>query len=209
MIIKLTGTQSVLKLSFQYNFLNDDFHVALVSFHATNLIPNVTNKNNILYLGDAEYSIPVGQYTIDSMKNYLQRTYKINIKDDEVKNRITFEDNKLINYEKDNNLCKFLGYPDSVPKFMAVDTFNVHCNIASGQIVGDENGLHKETDIISTFKVKSYFKEPMIYECRTPIYFPVQHARISTIEVKIMNENNELIDFGGALITVMLEIKGL
>jgi hypothetical protein len=33
--------------------------------------------------------------------------------------------------------------------------------------------LHKETNIISSFKINSFFNHPIIYESSQPIYFPI------------------------------------
>lgn len=213
MIIKIRGNQSIIRHHFKYSFPNDGFHLALLSFYSTNLIPNVTDKNNKLYLGDAEHSIPTGQYDINSLKSYFFDTFKINLKEDEINNRITIEENKTIDLKKENNICKLLGYSDSTlrcpPKFIPIDTINIHCNLANGQIVSGETFHHQETDIISTFKMNSYFRQPIIYESLRPVYFPVQHNQINFIEIKITDENNDLIDFDGAKITVILEIKSL
>lgn len=206
MIIKLTGTQSILKHSFRFGFLADEYQIALISFYSTNLIHNVTIKNNKFYFKDTVHSIPNGQYDINSIKNYFQKNFKVNIKENEINNRITFEDPSQINHEKEDNICKLLGYPDSIPKFIPVETINVHCNLASGQIISDE--FHLETDIISTIKMSgTYFKQPIIHEVLRPIYFPVQHKQIQSIEITITDENNNLINFEGAQITIILELR--
>lgn len=204
MIIKLTGNHSILKHHFQHNFLNENFHVTLLSFYSTNLIPNVTDKNNIFYFGANQILIPKGYYDIFDIETFIKNNCQITLRVNEIKNQVYFENNsdKPINYERKNNICKLLGYPNSYPNFLPVDTINVHCNLANGQSVIDG-----ETDIITTFKMNAHFREPIIYESLKPIYFPVQHNKIKDIEVKITNERNELIDFGGAKITIILEIK--
>lgn len=209
MIIKITGDQSELKHKFQYNFLNDDFHIALRSFYTTNLIPNVTSKNNLFYYGDSQIAIPSGQFDFFDLESFIRTHCKVSLKLDKIRNKVSFESEKPIDSKRKKNICKLLGYPDSYPNFNPVDTINVHCNLANGQVISGGEFSHQETDIISTFKMKAYFREPIIYECSNPIYFPVQHNKISDIDIKITDENNDLINFNGAKITIILEIKNI
>ena len=150
--------------------------------------------------------IPSGQYDLTNLKNYFEEKHKLTLKIDEIANKFIFEGGQ-IDFQKPNNICELLGYPNSFPKLNTVDSINVHCNLVSGQIICEGYSYEQETNIISSFKPNSYFKEPIIHYPSNPIYFPVLHSQIHYIEIKITDENDELIDFGGAPIEIILEIK--
>lgn len=96
---------------------------------------------------------------------------------------------------------------DKQKKINPIETVNIHCNLANGMIVCNKN-MHAETNIISTFKLfHTQFKQVINYEPRNPIYFPIQHKSFNKIEIKICDQDDNLIDFGGVDITVVLEIK--
>lgn len=207
MIIKLTGNTSILNHHFKLGIANTDFHLALRSFVSTNFIPNVTEKNNKFYFKGVEHTIPTGQYDLKALKNYFKKNHELTLKEDDVGNKLLFEGIHQIDVQKENNICQLLGYPYSYPKINPVDSINVHCNLVSGQVVSEGYCYEQETDIISTFKMNTFFKQAIIYECSNPIYFPVHHNRINSIEIKITDENGDLINFGGAPITILLEIQ--
>lgn len=178
MIIKLTGNQSKLYFHFEHHFLNDGYKIGLIGFYSTYLIPNFTEKNNKI----GNIIIPPGQYTFDNLKKVVK-----NLKLNEVTNTFNLSNEVL----------------DRPRKLYPIETINIHCNLADGMIVEG----HKESDIISTFKINSQFKQPIIHEPKNILYFPVQRSSLNKIEIKICDQDNDLIDFGGADITVILEIK--
>ena len=181
MIIKLTSNKSILDFNFEYHYANEDLKIGLLGFYSTYLIPNFTEKNNKI----DNITIPPGQYTFDSLKKVVKH-----LKYNEVTNKFNLS-NVVLNRPR---------------KLYPIETINVHCNLANGMVICNEN-IHKETNIISTFKINSQFKQPIIYEPKNFIYFPIQHRSLNKIEVKVCDENNNLIDFGEADITIILEIK--
>lgn len=179
MIIKLDGNKSILNLNLEYNFPNDNLKVGLLGFYSTNLIPNFVEKNDDV----SQISIPVGSYNLDSLKNFKCSNYKT------IPNALSPDEQT------------------KQKKINPIETVNIHCNLANGMIVCNNN-MHTETNIISTFKLSATeFKQLINYEPRNPIYFPLQHKSFNKIEIKICDQNDNLIDFGGVDITVVLEIK--
>lgn len=178
MIIKLVGNKPTLILNFEYNIPNDDLKIGFLGLYSTNLITNFVEKSEHLN----QFTIPPGEYNMDSLKKF-----------------------KCSNYEEATIVS-----PNEVSKqkkINPIETINIHCNLADGMIVCNNN-MHTETNIISTFKLTSTeFKQIINYEPRNPIYFPLQHKSFNKIEIKICDQNDNLIDFGGVDITVVLEIK--
>ena len=93
------------------------------------------------------------------------------------------------------------------PKYIPFDTINVFCNLADGMIVMKDDHNHEETDLIATFRTRATFREPIIYEPADSQFLPVHNKKIKKVQLQIKNENGELIDFGGAPVTVILSIK--
>ena len=96
---------------------------------------------------------------------------------------------------------------ENTSKYVPFDTINVFCNLADGMIVMKDDHNHEETDLIATFRTRATFREPIIYEPADSQFFPVHNKKIKKVQVQIKNENGELIDFGGAPVTVILSIK--
>ena len=201
MIIKITGKKSTLNYHFEHHFQNDILKVGLISFSSTNLIQNITEKNNKLYYDNSVLTIPKGQYNFTTLKSFLENK-GFNLK--KKNNEIDIESNHKIIKEGEKSIFKLLS---SSKKFIPVETINIHCNLADGMMIEGGKYHHKETDIICSFKMNSCFCHPIIYNPVHPIYFPIQHNNIYKIEVKICDENGELIDFNDANITIILEIK--
>jgi len=74
-------------------------------------------------------------------------------------------------------------------------------------IVKNSNYTHRETGAIATFKTAAEFKHSIIYEPSYPLFFPITRNKIDEFEIKITDENESLIDFGGAQTTVLLQTK--
>jgi hypothetical protein len=70
--------------------------------------------------------------------------------------------------------------------------------------VKDNKYFHSETNVIACFKPVLEFGEPIIYEPKYPLFMPV-HYNIQKFYVTVTDENNNLIDFNCAPITIILE----
>jgi hypothetical protein len=178
MILKVTGNTSVLEFIFEYHIFNDNLEIAILGFYSTHLIPNFTNKNNKI----GNITVPPGQYTLYSLKEIIR-----DLTFNEVHNKFNLSNEVL----------------DRPRKLFPIETVNIHCNIANGMITTN----HKETDIISCFKISETFRQPISYEPTNIIYFPVQHRSIHKIILKVCDQDDNLIDFNGADITIILEIR--
>lgn len=178
MIIKLVGNKPTLIHHFEYNLPNDDFKIGFLGLYSTNMITNFVEKSDHLN----QFTIPPGTYNLDSLRTFKTSNYE------------------LAPEVKPNEVSK-------QKKINPIETINIHCNLANGMIVCNNN-MHTETNIISTFKlISTEFKQIINYEPRNPIYFPLQHKSFSKIEIKICDQDDNLIDFGGVDITAVLEIK--
>lgn len=199
MIIKLKGNTAVLSYHFESHFPTNELKVGLLGFYSTNLINNITNKNNKIYYNGTSLSVPEGRYNYATLREYLNRYgFDLIIRGNQI------EINSLyVITERSDSLSHFLN---TTKKFIPVETINVHCNLAHGMLVQGGMFAHRETDIISCFKMNVNFNNPIIYE-PTPIYYSIQYNNIYKVELRICDENDQLIDFNGADITVVLELK--
>lgn len=210
MIIKLSGKTSILNFHFERHFSNDEHKIALLGFYGLNTINNITNKNNKIYYGENVLEIPPGQYNYLSLKHYLQskgfdlikNNNKIEIHHHSTPSQSTWSE-IYISDKREDSLTEMLN---SSKKFIPVEIINIYCNLCEGMLVEGGEFVHKETNIISSFKMNSSFNHPIIFEPKTPIYFPVHINNIYNIELRICDENGELIDFNGSDITVVLKL---
>ena len=173
MIIKLTGNSSILTYHFEYHFQNDNFKIGLLGFYSTNLIQNITEKNNKLTYGG--FSIPPGQYNFNSLKLFLQEKGFLLVNRN---GELDIESQEDMDKKGKNSIFKLLK---STKKFLPVETVNIHCNLCNGMLVEGGKFHHKETDIIAAFRMNSYFNHPIIYNPVHPIYFPIQNSNIYKI----------------------------
>jgi hypothetical protein len=226
-VFKLSEQNSILKKKVGHPIANDDLKVGLVGFYTTYLTPNVTEKNNKLKYEDngviKELIIPVGQWSIYDLEKY------INKQPDFTPNKIWLKGSETSNTEincqfklfltGDDSIGKVLGFTsDQVlephqeyisPEIYKINPFNiinVHCNLADGMILKHSDYTHRESDIIASFQAKLIYKTHIIYEPAYPLFFPIQYTKIDNIEVSIRDENDNVIDFGNSLVTVILKV---
>ena len=191
-VFHLTSESSILKLT-----LHDDIvypkSVALRAFYSMYLIPNVTQHNNKISVGNEHIVVTPGQYNLSTLQAQLPKgTY---LSQNSVTHRVEILSatetvdlgtmGELLGFENDTKLEAGIKHvATNIPKFLAIETLNVHCNVAEGMITKSSDGLlgsHKQTGIVATFKPSSEFMEPIIYTPSSPIYFPVCRNRIDDI----------------------------
>ena len=215
-VFHLTSQNSILKLK-----LHDDIvypkTIALRAFYGMYLIPNITHHNNKIAVGDQKIVITPGQYNLSTLNAQLPRG--IVLTQNSVTHRVEIVSatetvdlgtiGELLGFENNTKLEPGIKHTAmNIPKFLAIETLNIHCNVAEGMITKSNGiGTHKQTGIIATFKPNSEFMEPIIYTPSPTLYFPVCHNRIDYIELMVTNEKEELVDFAGATTTAIIEIN--
>ena len=217
-VFHLSGTTPTLRINLHNEISNHnyDLKVGLIGFYSMYLLPNVTaNNNSFIYNGETHH-VPVGQYNASVLETTFPSDILLN--ENHVTHRMevtpsTKELNlgtigSLLGFKNNSKLQPAQTHVGQyLPKFLSIETFNIHCNLARGMIVADGDYKHKETNIIATFKPLTEFLEPIVYEPQYPLFFPIQESHIRSIEISVTNEKHEPISFGGAITSAILMIK--
>lgn len=65
---------------------------------------------------------------------------------------------------EETHVCQY------IPKFLTIETFHIHSNLARGMIVVDGDYKHKGRIIIATFKPLIEFLGPISYKHEYPLF---------------------------------------
>lgn len=172
---------------------------------------------------ESEIIIPEGSYEFDEiaqlLENELQKNnYDINITYNTRTMKCMLEINEpvLIDFTKPNSIGKILGFASNiviVEKYKkifsdylininGVNIIRVDCNIATGSFFNDRRS-HTIHEFYPT--VPAGYK---IDEVPTNlIYLPIVGHTISNLCVRILDQNDNLIDFRGEKVTLRIHIK--
>lgn len=220
----LSGNTSVLtteyfppiELSSQY-----DYVCGLVDFQTYNSIPNVDINNNLFHIGKEIIEIPVGSYEIDDIANFIQSVLqtsqtKYNVKiwaNNNTLNSLILS-NVPVYFDKNRSIGSLLGFSkrkldenllhisDLTVNIIKVNTVRVECNIVVGTYI---NNLHSHTIHEFSPRVGPGYK--IIEVPRNVIYLPVNVKQITSITLKLIDQDGDLINFRGENITVRLHLK--
>lgn len=232
--VSLTGNSSELAATFFPELVLDDkyeYSCGLLDFTTYHSIPNITHKNNKFYYdnGNAEkmdfgiIELPIGCYEAEDALNYIKSAlkeklisfeYKIN------KNTLktTINCSAKIVFGFMESILEVFGFKgeygkqiqanveaesDDVIKISKLSVIRVECNIVTGAYV---NGrlCHSIYEFPSN-KVDVGYK--IIEQPRNIIYLPIVMKRISFIQISIVDQDGNPIDFRGEDITCRIHIK--
>lgn len=200
------------------------YSCCLLGFYTYNSIANVYEKNNKFYFSKNggeifEYvAIPVGSYEIDEILQILNnelnsRNAKISISSDKHTMTCNLVTSCTIDFTKSDCIGPILGFKrrivevgksksDMLIDIQRVKTLRLDCDLISGSY---HNGMKTHT---------IYEFDPMVdpgYKINEQpkhlIYLPVVKHRISTINISILDQNSDLVDFRGENITCRIHIK--
>lgn len=174
------------------------------------------------YVGFVE--IPTGTYEIEAITSELDKRLKtINeqfyIKIDVNKNTLmsSLKSNVLIDCDQKNSICTVLGFKphgvltpsirhksDEVVKISGLNTIRIECNTTSGSYANDSpnHAFHE-----------FYPSVPVGYKIievpRNVIYLPLVTANIDNLTIRVVDQDNQLLDFRGEKLSLRLHIKKL
>lgn len=215
--LTLSGNSSILEASYFPRIElspQRNYSLGLVSFLTFNTIPNIHSDNNKIHFTTNEYlKIPVGSYEIDSLAEFLNPHY-IELKDNPNTPHSHIRSSREIDFRPTNSIAKLLGFQPQILQaniehvsdlpvnIFKVNTIRIECSVTTGAYI---NG--KRVHTIHEFfpAVPPGYK---IIEVPTSIiYLTIFVRSIEHIEVKIVDQDGDLIEFRGETITVRLHIK--
>ena len=224
----LTGKSSLLSVDYfppiELN-AGEQYEIGLLSFETYNSVPNVDESNNKFHFDNGkEMVIPTGTYEVQDIRNYIQEKFtKLSTKDKHYYIQLGTNNNTLqtilkstvaVDFSKPNSIGKLLGFGDIVAQpgviyqsHNLVDVFKVNiirieCNIATGSYV---NGKQAHTVFQFFPAVPPGYK---LVEIPNPIiYLPITARVISNITLRIVDQDDNLVDFREERVTVCLHLR--
>lgn len=179
----------------------------------------ITVRTTFGFHGFDFVTIPTGSYEFDEIAAAFQEKFAsigISLKISSNKNTLKSEltSDRSIDLSKAHSVGATLGFKsqvlepnvthtsDSVIKITSVNTIRIDCNIANGAYLNN-----MPTHTIHSFYPSVQTGYKIVEVPRNIIYFPVFAGNISQLDVKVTNQENNLIDFRGEVITLRIHIK--
>lgn len=205
--------------------LYGEWYVGLLDFTSYNSIPNVTEgKNNAfpVKISKDQWSViklPTGTYEISDIETYLQkqlgeRTISLRPNNNTLKceiyckHVIDFSHTpntiaSMLGFKENQQLEAYKTHESNVPvDIIKVNTVHVRSNIVQGAYKDgqDQHTLHSFYPTVAPgFKI-----------VETPtnvIYLPVNVQRVDNIILSLVDQDGDLVDFRGEVITIRLHLK--
>lgn len=216
--ITITGQKSNLENYFNPPIcLNEDYECALLYFSAYNCIPNICDKNNIFSYGNQILKFPTGSYDFNDIKEYLEKNIKdcsITLKSNASTMNCSLLCTKDIHFDVKNSINSLLGFPSKILQankwhvsshsvnIQPVSIIRIACDIVQGSYI---NGL--PSHIVYEFipNVPSGFQ--FVEVPNNIVYFPVNQKTISFLNIKILDEYNNNIDFRDEKLQLRLHLR--
>lgn len=225
----LTGKSSELSCNFNPPiFLNEsrNYELSLLNFDAFNSIANVDESNNLLHyiaigLLLEPLEIPVGTYDVDDIaaavnKEAAKRGHEIGvkIKGNHNTQKTTIKSSRIIDFTQDRSVGSLLGFKkrklradveeesDNIVNINKVNALQIYCNLINGSY---NNG--QPVHVLYHFfpNVPAGFK--IIESPQQPIYLPVTGNVISTLTVRVLDQDGNLVNFRGEEVTIRLHLR--
>lgn len=222
--ITLSGNSSILTADYFPSIeLNKNFDYAcgLVDFQTYNSIPNIDEINNVFCIGTEIIEFPIGAYEINHINRYICKTLQERQKDYaftlSVNNntlQCEISANVSIYFDENNTIGGLLGFSKRILKpnithksdervnINRVNAIRIECNIIAGSYVNNKP-VHTIHEFAPT--VPPGYK--IIEVPRNVIYLPVNVKQITSVTLRLVDQDGDLINFRDELITARLHIK--
>lgn len=219
----ITSNTSVLEVTYSPAIeLDGNYEIGLLLLETFNSIPNITKKNNQFYYNnkDKPIEIPEGSYEISDLSQYIKK--KILEEDKEAEFILSGNSNTLkseiyctydIDFTKPNNIASVLGFEGlyEAKKFatsqnpvsiIKVNTIQVICNISSGSYTNNQL-----SHSIYEFGLNVSPGYRISIAPNKVIYFPITTKTLSHLSLRLVDQNNEEVDFRGEPVVIRVHIR--
>ena len=199
---------------------NKNYVIGLIELLTFNSIPNIDSDHNKLYIGEQTITLPTGSYEINDINEYVQNhlpkhiSFSLTANNNTLKSIITCD--QEVNFNQKDSIADLLRFSNIVleankthtsakpVKILKFNVLRVECNITTGAYINN-NKVHTIHEFFPA--VPPGFK--IIEIPSKVIYQPVSVKSIHYIQLKIVNEKGEVVNFRGETITVRLHLKAL
>lgn len=223
--LSLSSTSSILEAQFFPPIElspSKNYVLGLVELLTFNTIPNIDEKNKFYILEEEEpIQIPPGSYELDDIEKILKKRLSAKNIDFRLKAnnntlRSSIKCSHRIDFRPSDSLGYLLGF---TPRILEADTFHtsdlpvkilkinslrVECNITTGAYSNGEK-VHTIHEFFPA--VPPGFK--IIEVPRQVIYLPVTVKSINSIQLRIVDQDGNLVNFRKEVITIRLHLKSV
>lgn len=197
--------------------LKNNYQCGLILFSTFNSMPNIDDHNNLFYYGNTNIVIPRGTYELEDLSDYLEKHIKncsLNISCNNNTLKCTIFCTEKVDFSKPNTIGKLLGFDGKILQpnksheslypvnILPSPTIKIECDIVNGSF---SNGKPKH--IIYEFAPNVPPGYKIIEKPNEILYFNLTHNSIETITVKILDSKDQLANFRGEDIVVLLHAK--
>ena len=216
----LSGTSSTLQAQAPIELSpNKNYVLGLVELLSFNSIPNIDTGKNKFHVGNEVIVLPTGSYEIEDIERYLQEALALkgitlNIKPNNNILCSVIMCCQDIDFRRQDSIARLLGFTErELPRntthsselpvaILKVNVLRVECNITSGAYI-NERKVHT---------IHEFFPAvPPGYEIieipSQVIYLPIAVKVIDNVQLRILGQDDELVNFRGEIITIRLHIK--
>lgn len=222
--LTLSGSTSVieanyfppLELSTEKNYV-----LGLVGFLTFNSIPNIDVANNKFYIGQEIITIPTGSYEIEDISKYIEKqvapkdiSCHIKSNNNTLKSEIKSEE--WINFKPQDSIGRLLGFTprklapnkthesDLPVAILKVNALRIECNLTTGAFVNNKR-VHTIHEFFPAVPPGYKIIEVPV----NVIYLPISIYKIDHVQLRIVDQDGDLVNFRGEVITIRLHIKSL
>lgn len=201
--------------------LRSRYECGLISLYTYNSIPNINNTNNVFDIGPYTIKLPEGSYEINDIITYITEMVKkknmgvkleiipnLNTLKIEIKSSLPIYFNsphtigKVLGFSKQSILPNTLAESDLPVNINKVNSIRVECNLVNASYKNNElvHTIHEfSPDVSAGYKI-----------CEVPhniIYFPINTTIISKVNIKLLDQDGDVVDFRNEKITIRLHLR--
>ena len=164
--------------------------------------------------------IPAGNYSIETLGKALETAFKgekINLRFDDAEGAIVIENPLQKKVQIDRDLTALLGLikfnltergrklknKTIINQLTSFNTYLIHCDLTDRE----ENLFNGEfSDVLSSFHIKGQPFERVTYKSEETAMRKIKKSQITSMKIRVTDENNDLIDFKGLPLRFQIEI---
>ena len=219
--LSLSGTSSILETNFfpPIDLHGKNYVLGLIELLTYNSIPNIEENKNKFYVDKYNLQLPVGSYELADIEKFLKdklepRDVSLFLKANNNTLTSEIQCSHKIDFRPIDSINEILGFDkilleentlhtSSKPvKIVKVNSLCVECNITSGAYNNGEkvHTIHEFFPVVPAgYKI--------IEIPSKVIYLPVTVKEINFLQIKIVDQNGDLVNLRGENITVRLHLK--
>ena len=218
----LSGRSSILRAQYFPPIelsAHKSYALGLCELLTFNSIPNIDVHNNTFNIDGRDIVLPTGSYEITDIEKFLQKNLSKGTSPVLLANnatlRVEIQSNRKINFESNNSIGHLLGFGK-----VKLEPNKTHISTHPVEIL-KMNGLRRDYNIIQGAYINNQ-KARILHEffpaasadfkiIEVPseiIYLTLSTPTIDDIELQIVAQNGDLVNFRGKVITIPLHLKG-